>query len=141
MLIHRVAVLFGLDHNVDNSGKCVVVSKTSKTKPPDFLFASLIQSNVYTDNRRYPNYISYMEVGPGDVMQRRAQSFETGYLYPSADPDILNSKRKITTKLLSMHFEAPTWAQANQRSFEKQPPYSYQMGVMDRGSMMRVSKN
>uniref|UniRef100_A0A0K0D9M3 R3H domain-containing protein n=1 Tax=Angiostrongylus cantonensis TaxID=6313 RepID=A0A0K0D9M3_ANGCA len=32
MIIHRIAVLFGLDHNVDNSGKCVVVSKTSRTK-------------------------------------------------------------------------------------------------------------
>ncbi|VDK79324.1 unnamed protein product [Cylicostephanus goldi] len=91
MLIHRVAVLFGLDHNVDNSGKCVVVSKTSKTKTPDFLFASLIQSNIYTDTRRFcPNYVGYMEVGPGDAMQRRAQSFETGYLYPSADSDMVN---------------------------------------------------
>uniref|UniRef100_A0A183FL62 R3H domain-containing protein n=1 Tax=Heligmosomoides polygyrus TaxID=6339 RepID=A0A183FL62_HELPZ len=33
MIIHRVAVLFGLDHNVDNSGRCVVVSKTSNSKP------------------------------------------------------------------------------------------------------------
>ncbi|CAJ0597969.1 unnamed protein product [Cylicocyclus nassatus] len=124
MLIHRVAVLFGLDHNVDNSGKCVVVSKTSKTKTPDFLFASLIQSNVYTDTRRFcPNYVGYMEVGPGDAMQRRAQSFETGYLYPSVDSDVVNP--------------AHTWAQANQRSFEKQPHYSYQMGMVDRSTMMR----
>ncbi|KAK6017899.1 r3H domain protein, partial [Ostertagia ostertagi] len=62
MLIHRVAVLFGLDHNVDNSGKRVVVSKTSKSKPPSFLFASLIQSNVYTDNQKYDGSWNYGDV-------------------------------------------------------------------------------
>ncbi|KIH58180.1 r3H domain protein [Ancylostoma duodenale] len=124
MLIHRVAVLFGLDHNVDNSGKCVVVSKTSKTKPPDFVFASLIHTNIYSDSRRFcPNVMNYPEIGAGDAMQRRAQSFETGYLYPSADPDIMNP--------------AHPWTQANQRSFEKQPHYPYPMGVMDHGTMMR----
>ncbi|EYC01906.1 hypothetical protein Y032_0103g3531 [Ancylostoma ceylanicum] len=124
MLIHRVAVLFGLDHNVDNSGKCVVVSKTAKTKPPDFVFASLIQSNIYTDSRRFcPSVVNYQEIGAGDTMQRRAQSFETGYLYPSADPDIMNP--------------AHHWTQATQRSFEKQPHYHYPMGMMDHGTMMR----
>ncbi|KAK6746452.1 hypothetical protein RB195_012509 [Necator americanus] len=124
MLIHRVAVLFGLDHNVDNSGKCVVVSKTSRTKPPDFVFASLIQSNIYTDNRRFcPNLVNYAEMGAGDTMQRKTQSFETGYLYPSADPDLMNPSHQ--------------WPHSNNRSFEKQHHYSYQMATMDHGTMMR----
>lgn len=32
----------------------------------------------------------FLQIGAGDAMQRRAQSFETGYLYPSADPDLIN---------------------------------------------------
>ena len=32
MLIHRVAAYFGLDHNVDSSGKSVVISKTPASR-------------------------------------------------------------------------------------------------------------
>ena len=32
MLVHRVAAFFGLDHNVDQSGKSVIVSKTKITR-------------------------------------------------------------------------------------------------------------
>ena len=32
MLIHRVAAYFGLDHNVDQSGHAVVVSKIDGTR-------------------------------------------------------------------------------------------------------------
>lgn len=32
MLLHRVAAYFGLDHNVDPSGKSVVINKTPSTR-------------------------------------------------------------------------------------------------------------
>ncbi|KAM6176730.1 cAMP-regulated phosphoprotein 21 isoform 23-T23 [Erethizon dorsatum] len=32
MLVHRVAAYFGLDHNVDQTGKSVIISKTSSTR-------------------------------------------------------------------------------------------------------------
>ena len=32
MLVHRIAAFFGLDHNVDQSGKAVVVNKTNNTR-------------------------------------------------------------------------------------------------------------
>ena len=32
MLVHRIAAFFGLDHNVDQSGKCVVVNRTANTR-------------------------------------------------------------------------------------------------------------
>lgn len=32
MLLHRVAAYFGLDHNVDQTGKCVIINKTSNTR-------------------------------------------------------------------------------------------------------------
>ncbi|ESP02759.1 hypothetical protein LOTGIDRAFT_111078, partial [Lottia gigantea] len=32
MVVHRIAAFFGLDHNVDQRGKSVIVSKTKKTR-------------------------------------------------------------------------------------------------------------
>ena len=34
----RVAAYFGLDHNVDQSGNCVIVNKTKNTRLPDLKF-------------------------------------------------------------------------------------------------------
>ena len=36
--LHRVAAYFGLDHNVDQSGNCVIVNKTKNTRLPDLKF-------------------------------------------------------------------------------------------------------
>ncbi|KJH43055.1 r3H domain protein [Dictyocaulus viviparus] len=122
MIIHRVAVLFGLDHNVDNSGKCVVVSKTNRTKQPDFLFASLIQSNLFTDTRRfYPTPWNYGEIGMGELA-RRAQSFEVGCIFPNAEPDI--------------YLQSQPFSRRNQRSFEKQQ-LPYYMGLVNNGTIMK----
>jgi len=32
MLVHRIAAFFGLEHNVDDSGKCVVINKSVNTR-------------------------------------------------------------------------------------------------------------
>jgi len=32
MLVHRVAAFFGLEHNVDESGKAVIVNRCSSTR-------------------------------------------------------------------------------------------------------------
>ena len=32
MLVHRVAAYFGLDHNIDSTGKAVVISKTPSSR-------------------------------------------------------------------------------------------------------------
>ena len=37
-VIFRVAAYFGLDHNVDQSGNCVIVNKTKNTRLPDLKF-------------------------------------------------------------------------------------------------------
>ncbi|XP_016095396.1 R3H domain-containing protein 2 [Sinocyclocheilus grahami] len=34
MLLHRVAAYFGMDHNVDQTGKAVIINKTSNTRMP-----------------------------------------------------------------------------------------------------------
>lgn len=43
MLLHRVAAYFGLDHNVDQTGKCVIINKTSNTRMWVITLSSVIQ--------------------------------------------------------------------------------------------------
>uniref|UniRef100_A0A0K0DWD6 R3H domain-containing protein n=1 Tax=Strongyloides stercoralis TaxID=6248 RepID=A0A0K0DWD6_STRER len=51
MLIHRTASFFNLDHNVDQSGKCVVITKNEKSRCPDESFNSMIKSDHFSDTR------------------------------------------------------------------------------------------
>ncbi|XP_075465635.1 R3H domain-containing protein 1 isoform X6 [Ascaphus truei] len=54
MLLHRVAAYFGLDHNVDQSGKSVIVNKTSNTRIPDQKFEEHIKDDKNVDfQKRY----------------------------------------------------------------------------------------
>ncbi|OCT60983.1 R3H domain-containing protein 1 isoform X4 [Xenopus laevis] len=54
MLLHRVAAYFGLDHNVDQSGKSVIVNKTSNTRIPDQKFEEHIKDEKNVDfQKRY----------------------------------------------------------------------------------------
>uniref|UniRef100_A0A672FDN8 R3H domain containing 1 n=1 Tax=Salarias fasciatus TaxID=181472 RepID=A0A672FDN8_SALFA len=45
MLLHRVAAYFGMEHNVDPSGKAVVINKTSSTRIPDQKFSDHVQDD------------------------------------------------------------------------------------------------
>lgn len=58
MLVHRVAAYFGLDHNVDQSGNCVIVNKTKNTRLPEMKFKDHI------------NIGSLGEEGPSDQPKR-----------------------------------------------------------------------
>ncbi|KAM6398283.1 R3H domain-containing protein 1 isoform 4-T4 [Pluvialis apricaria] len=54
MLLHRVAAYFGLEHNVDQSGKAVIVNKTSNTRIPDQKFCEHIKDEKSDDfQKRY----------------------------------------------------------------------------------------
>ncbi|NXA60410.1 R3HD1 protein, partial [Mohoua ochrocephala] len=54
MLLHRVAAYFGLEHNVDQSGKSVIVNKTSNTRIPDQKFCEHIKDEKNDDfQKRY----------------------------------------------------------------------------------------
>ncbi|XP_037552496.1 R3H domain-containing protein 1 isoform X2 [Nematolebias whitei] len=54
MLLHRVAAYFGLDHNVDPSGKSVVINKTINTRIPDQKFSEHIKDDRMDDfQKRY----------------------------------------------------------------------------------------
>lgn len=49
MLVHRVAAFFGLDHNIDQSGKCVVINRNNSTRIPDFKFTDHIRDDICSD--------------------------------------------------------------------------------------------
>ncbi|XP_059412276.1 cAMP-regulated phosphoprotein 21 isoform X2 [Carassius carassius] len=51
MLVHRVAAYFGLEHNVDHSGKAVIINKTCNSRIPEHRFAEHVQEEK-TDERR-----------------------------------------------------------------------------------------
>ncbi|XP_035266109.1 R3H domain-containing protein 1-like isoform X3 [Anguilla anguilla] len=54
MLLHRVAAYFGLDHNVDQSGKSVIINRTSSTRIPDQKFTEHIKDEKMDDfQKRY----------------------------------------------------------------------------------------
>ncbi|XP_078084227.1 R3H domain-containing protein 1 isoform X20 [Mustelus asterias] len=54
MLLHRVAAYFGLDHNVDQTGKAVIINKTSNTRIPDQKFCEHIKDDTTDDfQKRY----------------------------------------------------------------------------------------
>ncbi|XP_019409573.1 PREDICTED: R3H domain-containing protein 1 isoform X7 [Crocodylus porosus] len=54
MLLHRVAAYFGLEHNVDQSGKSVIINKTSSTRIPDQKFCEHIKDEKSEDfQKRY----------------------------------------------------------------------------------------
>jgi len=46
MLVHRVAAYFGLDHNVDQTGNCVIVNKTKTTRLPDMKFKDHVPDDL-----------------------------------------------------------------------------------------------
>ncbi|XP_067117583.1 R3H domain-containing protein 1-like, partial [Osmerus mordax] len=54
MLLHRVAAYFGLEHNVDQTGKSVIINKTSNTRIPDQKFSEHIKDDKGEDfQKRY----------------------------------------------------------------------------------------
>ncbi|TKR77677.1 hypothetical protein L596_018603 [Steinernema carpocapsae] len=88
MLLHRVAAYFGLDHNVDQTGKAIVVNKTDHSRMPTDDFRSMIRHDNFTDIARIPKRGMQSFDDPrgiscangfylgNDFASRRARSFE-----------------------------------------------------------------
>ncbi|KAH8022601.1 hypothetical protein HPB51_000901 [Rhipicephalus microplus] len=66
MLVHRVAAYFGLDHNVDQAGTAVIVSKTRNTRLPDIRFKDQIRDDLLSEE---PKKL---------ILKRDSASFEDG---------------------------------------------------------------
>ncbi|KAM6176724.1 cAMP-regulated phosphoprotein 21 isoform 17-T17 [Erethizon dorsatum] len=52
MLVHRVAAYFGLDHNVDQTGKSVIISKTSSTRIPEQRFCEHLKDEKGEESQK-----------------------------------------------------------------------------------------
>lgn len=79
MLVHRVAAYFGLDHNIDYTGKAVSISKTPSSRVPEVKFQSYC-SREYTDEEiSSPKSIS--------ILPRSASSDDQGAGTPSGSFD------------------------------------------------------
>lgn len=58
MLVHRCAAYFGMDHNIDQSGKCIVVNKTKNTRLPDVRFKEHVKEMFNDDPpRRFVSFV------------------------------------------------------------------------------------
>ncbi|KAM6169768.1 cAMP-regulated phosphoprotein 21 isoform 17-T17 [Rhynchocyon petersi] len=52
MLVHRVAAYFGLDHNVDQTGKCVIINKTCNTRIPEQRFCEHLKDEKGEESQK-----------------------------------------------------------------------------------------
>ncbi|XP_059705174.1 cAMP-regulated phosphoprotein 21 isoform X10 [Haemorhous mexicanus] len=52
MLVHRVAAYFGMDHNVDQTGKSVIINKTSNTRIPEQRFSEHLKDEKCEESQK-----------------------------------------------------------------------------------------
>uniref|UniRef100_A0ABM5GQJ7 cAMP-regulated phosphoprotein 21 isoform X3 n=1 Tax=Pogona vitticeps TaxID=103695 RepID=A0ABM5GQJ7_9SAUR len=52
MLVHRVAAYFGMDHNVDQTGKSVIINKTSNMRIPEQRFSEHLKDEKGEDSQK-----------------------------------------------------------------------------------------
>ncbi|KAM9494449.1 cAMP-regulated phosphoprotein 21 isoform 2-T2 [Clarias gariepinus] len=81
MLVHRVAAYFGLEHNVDHSGKAVIINKTSNSRIPEQRFAEHVQEERSEEKRSILKRDNSQEKedsqrGPRLKEQTKSKSFE-----------------------------------------------------------------
>ncbi|XP_072303612.1 cAMP-regulated phosphoprotein 21 [Eucyclogobius newberryi] len=53
MLVHRVAAYFGMEHNVDQTGKSIIINKTSNTRIPEQRFLDEVQEDKRDEMNRW----------------------------------------------------------------------------------------
>ncbi|KAF4798547.1 R3H domain-containing protein 2 [Turdus rufiventris] len=79
MLLHRVAAYFGMDHNVDQTGKAVIINKTSNTRIPEQRFSEHIKDEK---NSEFPQRF-ILKRDDTSMDRDDNQSGQNGYLTDS----------------------------------------------------------
>ncbi|XP_019724017.1 R3H domain-containing protein 1 isoform X4 [Hippocampus comes] len=98
MLLHRVAAYFGMDHNVDLTGKSVVINKTTSTRIPDQKFSEHIKDDKADDfQKRY-------------ILKRDNSSFDR-------DDSTIRMRLKADKKSKSMEEREEEYQRARERIF------------------------
>ena len=74
MLVHRVAAYFGMEHNVDQSGLSVIITRTKNMRIPDKSFKEHIRDDIILG-----------EEPRRSILKRDSNSFEDGFNFKSPD--------------------------------------------------------
>ncbi|XP_017884862.1 cAMP-regulated phosphoprotein 21 isoform X3 [Ceratina calcarata] len=74
MLVHRVAAYFGMEHNVDQSGSCVIVTRTKNMRIPNTRFKEHIRDDLILS-----------EEPRRSILKRDSSSFEDSFNFKSPD--------------------------------------------------------
>ncbi|XP_044264691.1 cAMP-regulated phosphoprotein 21 isoform X2 [Tribolium madens] len=104
MLVHRCAAYFGMDHNIESSGKCVVVNKTKNTRIPDVEFKEHIKEDVV-----------FSEEPRRSILKRDSNSIED---YSFKSPDRQYSMENRRSK--SFEEREEEYAKIRRRIFNKE---------------------
>ncbi|XP_076008524.1 R3H domain-containing protein 1-like isoform X2 [Genypterus blacodes] len=111
MLLHRVAAYFGMDHNVDPSGKSVVINKTTNTRIPDQKFSEHIKDDGADDfQKRY-------------ILKRDNSSFDR-------DDSMIRMRLKADKRSKSMEEREEEYQRARDRIFA----HDGDQFILDRGA-------
>uniref|UniRef100_A0A672H1T4 R3H domain-containing protein n=1 Tax=Salarias fasciatus TaxID=181472 RepID=A0A672H1T4_SALFA len=91
MLLHRVAAYFGMDHNVDQTGKAVIINKTGNTRIPEQRFSEHIKDERNMDFQK--KFIlkrddASMDKDDNQVRNRESSSRASSSRQSSTDSDM-----------------------------------------------------
>uniref|UniRef100_A0A3Q2CPH6 R3H domain containing 2 n=1 Tax=Cyprinodon variegatus TaxID=28743 RepID=A0A3Q2CPH6_CYPVA len=91
MLLHRVAAYFGMDHNVDQTGKAVIINKTGNTRIPEQRFSEHIKDERNMDFQK--KFIlkrddASMDKDDNQVWNRESSSRASSSRQSSTDSDM-----------------------------------------------------
>nr|XP_020835326.1 cAMP-regulated phosphoprotein 21 isoform X12 [Phascolarctos cinereus] len=76
MLVHRVAAYFGMDHNVDQTGKSVIINKTGSTRIPEQRFCEHLKADKGEDaQKRFILKRDNSSIDKDDNQQNRIHPF------------------------------------------------------------------
>ncbi|XP_028317310.1 cAMP-regulated phosphoprotein 21 isoform X2 [Gouania willdenowi] len=109
MLVHRVAAYFGMEHNVDQTGKSVIINRTSSTRIPDQRFPDLVHKDRTDEIQQWKS-----------ILKRDNSSDDQSRLHP------LREKQSK-----SMEEREEEYQRARERIFRKEPPCSQECVVAD----------
>ncbi|XP_037549363.1 cAMP-regulated phosphoprotein 21 isoform X2 [Nematolebias whitei] len=100
MLVHRVAAYFGMEHNVDQTGKSVIINRTSNTRIPERRFLDEVPKEKTTDIHQWRT-----------ILKRDNSSDEQGRRH------IFREKQSK-----SMEEREEEYQKVRERIFNKEPP-------------------
>ncbi|KAM6307984.1 R3H domain-containing protein 2 isoform 3-T4 [Podargus strigoides] len=110
MLLHRVAAYFGMDHNVDQTGKAVIINKTSNTRIPEQRFSEHIKDEK---NAEFPQRF-ILKRDDTSMDRDDNQNGQNGYLTDSrGNRDSLNrasGSRQSSTESEIKSLEPRPWS-------------------------------